>query len=225
MSQTPAAASASLCRVLVLISGNGSNLQALIDRSSKPDSQFQIIAVISNRPDVFGLQRATQAGIPNVTVDHQLFNSREEFDANLMLRIDEFTPDLVVLAGFMRILSPAFVQHYASRLINIHPSLLPAYKGTNTHQRVLDAGDTRHGVSVHFVTEELDGGPVVLHSVVPVHSFDNKETLAARVAIEEHKIYPEAVQWFAQGRLAVRQNKVLLDGTLLPEGGICFQDA
>jgi len=224
MSQTPAAASARLCRVLVLISGNGSNLQALIDRSRAPDSQFQIIAVISNRPDVFGLQRARQAGIPNVTLDHQLFSSLEEFDASLMLRIDEFTPALVVLAGFMRILSPAFVQHYAGRLLNIHPSLLPAYKGTNTHQRVLDAGDTRHGVSVHFVTEELDGGPVVLHSVVPVHTFDNKEALAGRVAIEEHKIYPQVVQWFAQGRLAVRQNKVLLDGTLLPESGICLQD-
>lgn len=208
---------AQACRVVVLISGNGSNLQALIDH---PDRHYNICAVISNRADAFGLQRAQMAGISTEVLDHKGFASREAFDLALMQRIDQHQPDLVVLAGFMRILSSAFVQHYAGKLLNIHPSLLPLYKGTHTHQRVLEAGDTRHGVSVHFVTEELDGGPVVLQAVVPVLDGDTAEVLAARVARQEHRIYPEAVTWFAQGRLSMRGGVACLDDTPLPACGI-----
>ncbi|MEX2334153.1 MAG: phosphoribosylglycinamide formyltransferase, partial [Pseudohongiella sp.] len=179
------------CRVVVLISGNGSNLQAIIDQSHT--GGYQLSAVISNRADAFGLQRAAQAGIATCVLDHKAFASREAFDARLRQEIDTFAPDLVVLAGFMRILSSAFVQHYAGRLLNIHPSLLPAYKGTNTHQRVLDAGEALHGASVHFVTPELDGGPVVRQAVIKIAANDTKDTLAQRVAIEEHKIYPEVL--------------------------------
>lgn len=207
----------SACRVVVLISGNGSNLQALIDY---PGRNYDICCVISNRPDAFGLERATRAGITTAVLDHKIFDSRESFDQRLMQLIDCYQPDLIVLAGFMRILSSAFVQHYAGRLLNIHPSLLPLYKGTNTHQRVLDAGDKEHGVSVHFVTEELDGGPVVLQASIPVLSSDTKESLAARVAIQEHRIYPEAVSWFARGRLQINANGVTLDGRMLPKQGI-----
>jgi len=222
MSPTPAAADAPnrICRVVVLISGNGSNLQALLDRGDSSGCGYQIVAVVSNRTDAYGLQRAAQAGVPGITLDHQSFDSRETFDAELMKIIDRHAPDLVVLAGFMRILSAAFVRHYAGRLLNIHPSLLPAYKGTNTHQRVLDAGDTEHGVSVHFVTEELDGGPVILQAVVPVRSGDTKDTLASRIAIEEHRIYPEVVTWFANRRLVVNCEGVWLDGKALPSGGL-----
>ncbi|MDO9521631.1 MAG: phosphoribosylglycinamide formyltransferase [Pseudohongiella sp.] len=207
----------SACRVVVLISGNGSNLQALIDY---PARNYDICCVISNRPEAFGLERATKAGIKAAVLDHKNFESRESFDQTLMQLIDSHQPDLIVLAGFMRILSSGFVQHYTGRLLNIHPSLLPLYKGTNTHQRVLDAGDKEHGVSVHFVTEELDGGPVILQAVVPVIAGDTKDSLAARVAIQEHRIYPEAVTWFAQGRLDIAANGVCLDGKLLPAHGI-----
>ncbi len=205
------------CRVVVLISGNGSNLQALIDY---PARNYHISAVISNRADAFGLQRAQAAGITTAVLDHKTFESRESFDAALIQLIDQHQPHLVVLAGFMRILSSAFVQHYAGRLLNIHPSLLPLYKGTHTHQRVLEAGDKQHGVSVHFVTEELDGGPVVIQAVVPVFSQDTAEVLAARVAREEHKIYPEAVSWFAQGRLVVKDGAACLDNKALPGCGV-----
>lgn len=208
------------CRVVVLISGNGSNLQALIDY---PARNYEIGAVISNRADAFGLQRAQNAGIATAVLDHKAFESREAFDLALMSLIDQYQPDLVVLAGFMRILSSAFVQHYAGKLLNIHPSLLPLYKGTHTHQRVLDAGDREHGVSVHFVTEELDGGPVILQAVVPVLADDTAETLAARVATQEHKIYPEAVSWFAGGRLKVSHGAACLDNQPLPACGIRLQ--
>lgn len=209
------------CQVAVLISGNGSNLQAIIDHSQA--GGYQLCAVISNRADAFGLQRAASAGIATRLLDHKAFTSREAFDAQLMQEIDAFQPDLVVLAGFMRILSSGFVQHYAGRLLNIHPSLLPAYKGTNTHQRVLDAGDRQHGASVHFVTPELDGGPVVRQAVIGVAAGDTRDTLAQRVAIEEHKIYPEVIGWFASGRLAMDAAGVLLDQQRLPSCGIRTQ--
>lgn len=214
---TSGATTQSTCRVVVLISGNGSNLQALIDF---PARNYDICCVISNRPDAFGLERAHKAGIKTAVLDHKAFASRESFDQSLMQLIDSHSPDLIVLAGFMRILSSGFVQHYTSRLLNIHPSLLPLYKGTNTHQRVLDAGDKQHGVSVHFVTEELDGGPVILQAIVPVMAGDTKDTLAARVALQEHRIYPEAVSWFAQGRLQINSGSVYLDGKPLPAQGI-----
>lgn len=214
---TAGATSQPACRVVVLISGNGSNLQALIDHAGRP---YDISCVVSNRPEAFGLERARRAGIQTAVVDHKHFESREAFDESLMQVIDRCQPDLIVLAGFMRILSSGFVQHYAGRLLNIHPSLLPLYKGTHTHQRALEAGDREHGVSVHFVTEELDGGPVVLQARVPILAGDDKDTLATRVAIQEHRIYPEAVSWFAQGRLQMRQGLACLDDELLPAQGI-----
>lgn len=207
-----------ICKVVVLISGNGSNLQAIIDHSQA--GGYQLSAVISNRADAFGLKRAADAGIPTRTLDHKTFASREAFDAQLMQDIDAFQPALVVLAGFMRILSTAFVQHYAGRLLNIHPSLLPAYKGTNTHQRVLDAGETLHGASVHFVTPELDGGPVIRQAVIDVNAEDNKDALAQRVAMAEHKIYPEVLTWFANGRVQMDADGVLLDQQRLPVCGV-----
>lgn len=205
------------CRIVVLISGNGSNLQALIDY---PEKNYVISAVISNRADAFGLQRARNAGIAINVLDHKQFSGRETFDAELMQMIDAHQPDLVVLAGFMRILSSGFVQHYSGRLMNVHPSILPLYKGTNTHQRVLDAGDSEHGVSIHFVTEELDGGPVAAQARVAVLSDDSTESLAQRVADQEHRIYPEVVSWFAAGRLRLQNGSACLDQQALPAQGM-----
>ncbi len=207
------------CNVVVLLSGTGSNLQALIDSTRTGDSPVRIAAVISNRSDAYGLQRARDAGIDTRSLDHQAFDGREAFDAALIELIDAFKPQLVVLAGFMRILSADFVRHYAGRLLNIHPSLLPKYKGMHTHQRALDAGDGEHGCSVHFVTEELDGGPLVVQAVVPVESGDSAQSLAQRVHAQEHRIYPLAVRWFAEGRLILGEQGALLDGQLLAASG------
>ncbi|MBP1125486.1 MULTISPECIES: phosphoribosylglycinamide formyltransferase [Pseudomonas] len=207
------------CNVVVLLSGTGSNLQALIDSTRTGDSPLRIAAVISNRSDAYGLQRARDAGIDTRSLDHQAFDGREAFDAALIELIDAFKPQLVVLAGFMRILSADFVRHYAGRLLNIHPSLLPKYKGMHTHQRALDAGDSEHGCSVHFVTEELDGGPLVVQAVVPVESGDSAQSLAQRVHAQEHRIYPLAVRWFAEGRLILGEQGALLDGQLLAASG------
>ncbi|AVE04997.1 phosphoribosylglycinamide formyltransferase [Pseudomonas sp. R11F] len=207
------------CDVVVLLSGTGSNLQALIDSTRTGDSPVRIAAVISNRSDAYGLQRARDAGIETRDLDHKAFDGREAFDSALIELIDAFNPKLVVLAGFMRILSAGFVRHYEGRLLNIHPSLLPKYKGMHTHQRALDAGDTEHGCSVHFVTEELDGGPLVVQAVVPVESTDSAQTLAQRVHAQEHKIYPLAVRWFAEGRLILGAQGALLDGQLLAASG------
>lgn len=206
------------CDVVVLISGNGSNLQALIDASN--DGGYSIKGVISNKADAFGLERAAKAGIRAQVLDHRQFPDRESFDAALMEKIDAFSPNVVVLAGFMRILSSGFVQHYSGKIINIHPSLLPDYRGTQTHQRVLDAGEQYHGVSVHFVTEELDGGPVIIQSALAIESGDTAETLAARVAQQEHIIYPKAVSWFAHQRLHMKDNGAWLDGTRLGVNGV-----
>ena len=206
------------CKVVVLISGSGSNLQALID-SLSTDSPAQICAVISNRADAFGLQRAAKAGIATQVLDHKAYADREAFDAALIEAIDAYQADLVILAGFMRILTPGFVTHYTGRLLNIHPSLLPKYKGLHTHQRALEAGDAEHGCSVHFVTEELDGGPLVVQAVVPVMADDTPETLAERVHAAEHLIYPLAMHWFAQGRLQLNERGCQLDGQLLPASG------
>ncbi|MFK3776235.1 phosphoribosylglycinamide formyltransferase [Pseudomonas xanthosomatis] len=205
------------CNVVVLLSGSGSNLQALIDSAS--DSPARIRAVISNRADAYGLERARAAGIDTAVLAHGGFDGREAFDAALMALIDGFEPDLVVLAGFMRILSGGFVRHYQGRLLNIHPSLLPLYKGLHTHQRALEAGDSEHGCSVHFVTEELDGGPLVVQAVVPVASDDTAQTLAQRVHLQEHQIYPLAVRWFAEGRLRLGEQGALLDDQPLPASG------
>ncbi|KWV69382.1 phosphoribosylglycinamide formyltransferase [Pseudomonas paracarnis] len=207
------------CDVVVLLSGTGSNLQALIDSTRTGDSPVRIAAVISNRSDAYGLQRARDAGIDTRSLDHKAFDGREAFDSVLIELIDAFNPKLVVLAGFMRILSADFVRHYEGRLLNIHPSLLPKYKGMHTHQRALDAGDSEHGCSVHFVTEELDGGPLVVQAVVPVESGDSAQTLAQRVHTQEHRIYPLAVRWFAEGRLILGDQGALLDGQLLAASG------
>lgn len=207
------------CDVVVLLSGTGSNLQALIDSNDIKDSPAKIRAVISNRADAYGLQRAKDAGIDTRVLDHKAFEGREAFDAALIKVIDEFKPKLVVLAGFMRILSAEFVRHYQGRLLNIHPSLLPKYKGLHTHQRALEAGDGEHGCSVHFVTEELDGGPLVVQAVIPVESDDSPHSLAQRVHAQEHRIYPLAVRWFAEGRLSLDERGALLDGQLLAASG------
>jgi phosphoribosylglycinamide formyltransferase-1 len=206
------------CNLVVLISGNGSNLQALIDASE--EAGYTIKGVISNKAGAYGLERATQAGIAAVIVDHRQFEDRESFDRALIEKIDALSPDLVVLAGFMRILSSAFVQHYSGKILNIHPSLLPDYRGTHTHQRVLDANEAYHGVSVHFVTEELDGGPVVIQSAIAINKDDTADSLAKKIAVREHIIYPKAVTWFAQQRLAMHDNSAWLDGTRLGASGV-----
>lgn len=207
------------CRVVVLISGSGSNLQALIDGQQSGALDIVIEAVISNRPNVLGLARAEQAGIATKTLDHKAFDSREAFDQQLARDIDEYQPDLIVLAGFMRILTPEFVRHYLGKMLNIHPSLLPKYQGLHTHRRAIDAGDSEHGVTVHFVTEELDGGPPVIQAIVPILEGDTEESLAKRVQTQEHIIYPKAVQYFASGRLQMNTGKAILDGTALPPSG------
>lgn len=197
--------------VVILISGSGTNLQALIDGAAH-DLPVDIRAVVSNRADAFGLERARRAGISTRVLDHREFNSRETYDAALMDLIDGFHPRLVILAGFMRILTPDFVRHYAGSLMNIHPSLLPRHRGLNTHARAIAAGDPEHGATVHFVTEELDGGPAIICAKVPVMVDDTPEALAARVLEQEHVIFPTAVRWFAQGRLRLEGAQVILDG-------------
>jgi phosphoribosylglycinamide formyltransferase-1 len=202
--------------VVVLISGGGTNLQALIDAAAA-GQPFTIAGVVSNRPDAFGLTRAARAGIPTAIVDHTAYDDRESFEAALAERVDRFAPQLVCLAGFMRILTPGFVGHYRGRMLNIHPSLLPRYRGLHTHQRAIDAGDAEHGATVHFVTEELDGGPRIVRARVPVRPDDTAEVLAARVLEQEHRIYPLAVRWFAEGRLRLGPAGAELDGRVLAE--------
>jgi phosphoribosylglycinamide formyltransferase-1 len=197
--------------VVVLISGSGTNLQALIDGAAG-GQPFRVCAVISNRPDVPGLQRARAAGIPTEVVDHTAFSDREGFDAALGDAIDGFAAELVVLAGFMRILSNAFVERFAGRMLNIHPSLLPAFPGLHTHRRALEAGAREHGASVHFVTAELDGGPVIAQARLAVAADDTEASLGARVLAREHILLPQVVCWFAEGRLRLREGQVWFDG-------------
>lgn len=204
--------------VVVLISGNGSNLQALIDHSVSGD--YKIVGVISNKSNAYGLQRAKQSNIPSSVIDHRQYESRDRFDQDLAKIINRFAPDLIVLAGFMRILGADFVKRYQGRILNIHPSLLPAYTGTNTHQRVLDAGETVHGVSVHFVTEELDGGPVIAQESIVIEASDTAESLTQKIHLKEHLIYPAVVSLFAEGRLRLDSNQAYLDEKLLPESGL-----
>lgn len=214
-------------RIVVLISGSGSNLQAIIDASNQDDYQGKVVGVLSNKADAYGLTRAQNAGIETVTLSHKDFDSREQYDLSLIEKIDAFKPDVIVLAGFMRILTAEFVQHFQGKLLNIHPSLLPKYQGLNTHQRALDAGDKEHGVSVHFVTEELDGGPVILQAKVPVFDGDTSDDLAERVHEQEHRIYPLVVKWFCDKRLTMatanidgkQVEQAILDGNVLPNSG------
>lgn len=208
-----------MMRILVLISGNGSNLQTILDSCAGGKIAGEVVGVISNKADAYGLVRAEEAGVATSILAQQQFASREAYDAALLTLMQEYRPDLVVLAGFMRILSPALVQHFAGRMLNIHPSLLPKYQGLHTHQRAIDAGDAEHGASVHFVTEELDGGPVILQARVPIFEGDDAGDVAARVQAQEHSIYPLVVQWFCEGRLRMQEGKALLDGAVLEPAG------
>lgn len=210
------------CKLLILISGGGSNLQSFIDQCQSGNLPATICAVISNRPQAAGLERARLANIETRVIDHTLFDSRESFDRQLMEAINSYSPDLVILAGFMRILTPGFVKHYHGRLLNIHPSLLPKYPGLNTHQRAIDAGDLEAGATVHFVTEQLDGGPPALQAVVPIARGDDADSLARRILVEEHKIYPLAARWFSEGRLTLQGNRAVLDGETLPASGFAY---
>lgn len=205
--------------ICVMISGNGSNLQAIIDWVEAGKINAKIACVISNRPDAYGLERARNAGIEALCLDNKQYEDRETYDQALLTTLDSYQPDCVVLAGFMRILTSEFVEHFSGRLLNIHPSLLPKYKGLNTHQRALDNGDDEHGLSVHFVTPELDGGPVIIQCKVPVFEDDNADALAQRVQEQERSIYPLVVHWYCSGRLKMNNNKALLDGKVLPDNG------
>jgi phosphoribosylglycinamide formyltransferase-1 len=205
--------------IVVLVSGNGSNLQAIIEDISQYKINATISAVIANQKTAYGLTRAENAGIPAIYIDHKSFASREEYETKMASCINEFSPDLIVLAGFMRILTPAFVENYQAKMLNIHPSLLPKYKGLDTHQRVIDAGDQEHGASVHFVTPELDGGPVVLQSKVPVFDQQDTQELADRVQQQERQMYPLVIKWFCEDRLKMIDNKAVLDNQILAEEG------
>ena len=197
--------------LVVLISGSGSNLQAIIDAIKNNELDAEIKAVISNRDNAFGLERARKENIKTHVIDHKQFSDRESFDQAMMTIIDPLKPDLVILAGFMRILSDIFIDHYHHRLINIHPSLLPKYKGLNTHQLAIDNHDTIHGASVHYVSHELDSGPVVIQAEIPVLAMDHAQTLAKRVLKEEHIIYPMAIKMHVDGRITFDNNQLNLD--------------
>ena len=208
----------------IMISGRGSNMQAVIEACARGELQAEISVVISNNPTAAGLQRAAEAGIPTAVVDHRDYPSREDFDEALVQELAAYPVDLVILAGFMRILTPVFIEPFEGKLLNIHPSLLPKYMGLNTHQRALDAGDKEAGVTVHFVTPELDGGPPVLQARVPVQPGDTAESLAARVILEEHVIYPIAARWHLEQRLELTKQGAYLDGKPIPATGIRYTD-
>lgn len=203
--------------IVILISGRGSNMEALIAARDAGNLPVNIAAVISNRPDAAGLETAAKAGIATHYIDHKAFAGREAFDAALIECIDGFAPDLVVLAGFMRILSEGFVRHYEGRLMNIHPSLLPSFPGLHTHQRALEEGVRIHGCTVHFVTPTLDHGPVIIQAAVPVLDSDDEASLAIRVLRQEHRVYPQAVRWFAEGKLTLDNGRVRLAADLVSD--------
>lgn len=205
--------------IVVLISGSGSNLQAILEACHSSITNAQVRAVFSNKAEAYGLERARQFDVATHFVDPKPFANRADFDQVLMEKIDTYQPDIIILAGYMRILSGEFVRHYLGKMINIHPSLLPKYPGLHTHQRAIDAGDSEHGASVHFVTEELDGGPVILQAKVPVFTDDDAATLAARVQTQEHNIYPLVVKWLADERLVMKNGAAYLDGLLLGASG------
>lgn len=205
--------------VVVLISGQGSNLQALIDAGKRGRMKGKIAAVFSNNPEAYGLQIAQDADIPTHIISPEAFPERAAYDATMAQEIEQYEPALVVLAGYMRILSPDFVAQFAGKILNIHPSLLPKYPGLHTHRKALENGDAVHGTSVHFVTDDLDGGPIILQAKVPVFSDDTEETLTARVKTQEHTIYPMVVNWFLNGRLVMRENEAWLDGIRIPPQG------
>ena len=210
--------------IVVLISGNGSNLQAIIDSCTNGIiKNSRIAAVISNKADAYGLQRAQLANIEAVSIAATNYANRQDYDQVLIEKINAYQPDVIVLAGFMRILSADFVNHYQGRMLNIHPSLLPKYTGLNTHQRAIDAGDTEHGTSVHFVTEELDGGPIILQAKVPIFTTDSVDDVIERVQRQEHNIYPLVIQWLLTQRLSMQNGCAVLDGNQLPPQGYAAQ--
>jgi len=211
-------------RIVVLISGGGTNLQAIIDACKAQDYPGEVVGVISNVDKAYGLTRAESSAIPAICLSHKNYDSRESYDLALIKQVDNFSPDIVVLAGFMRILTPAFVQHYHGKLLNIHPSLLPKYQGLNTHQRAIDAGDKEHGVSVHFVTEELDGGPVILQAKVPIFDGDIATDLSERVHEQEHRIYPLVVKWCCLKRVVMNNDQVLFDNNVIPASGYASEE-
>lgn len=195
-------------RILVLVSGSGSNLQAIIDKCESGYIAGSVVGVISNVPNVYALERAKRHNIPALTLDHKQYNTRESFDEDLAKNVHSFSADLIVLAGFMRILSESFVLQFSGKMLNIHPSLLPKYPGLHTHTKALQNNDTSHGASIHFVNAELDGGPVVIQSIVKVDNQDTVDTLQSRVALTEWHIYPLVVKWFCEGALRLQQDQV-----------------
>jgi phosphoribosylglycinamide formyltransferase-1 len=205
-------------KICVFISGRGSNLQSLIDACAGDDYPAQIALVVSNIDDVQGLERAKAAGIQTSVVNHKDFSSRDSFDASLTEAIMPFDVDLICLAGFMRILSDKFVDHWQDRMINIHPSLLPSFKGLDVQQQAIDAGVRFSGCTVHFVRRDMDTGPIIVQAAVPVLGYDDANTLAARILKQEHKIYPIAVKLIAQGRTTIKNELVLIDGAIAPDG-------
>ncbi len=212
-------------RIVVMISGSGSNLQTIIDRIHHSDVDAQIVAVIANKADAYGLVRAADASIEAICIPSSDFaHDRVAYDQQLIQAIDQLAPDLIVLAGYMRILTDEFVHKYLGKLINIHPSLLPKYRGLNTHQRAIDNADTDHGVSIHFVTPELDGGPVIVQAKVPIFSDDSKDDLAERVQVQEHQIYPLVVKWFVEERLVMQDGYALMDNNQLGSQGFAADE-
>jgi len=209
----------SLPKIVILISGSGSNLQAIIDQIQQGHIKCEIACVISNKADAYGLERAKQAGIATQVIDHKQFDSRESFDAHLQSHIDQYQPTLVVLAGFMRILTASFTEHFEGRMLNIHPSLLPKFQGLHTHKRAIESGEAFGGVTVHFVTAQLDGGPNIIQAKVPIIENETEASLAKKVLIKEHIIYPMAINWFVQKRLKMNQNQTTLDGKVLEQSG------
>jgi phosphoribosylglycinamide formyltransferase-1 len=205
------------CRTAILVSGSGTNLQAFIDAVAAGSLDLDLCVVFSNNPNAFGLERAEKSGIPTACIQHGDFPDRESFDRAVIAELDRWNPELLILAGFMRILSPAFVSHYEGKILNIHPALLPKYPGLNTHQRVLEAGDEWHGSTVHFVTEELDGGPRILQGRLPVNPEESAEELQHRVQAIEHKIYPQAAGLVGSGRVVFRNGRAWIDGELADE--------
>jgi phosphoribosylglycinamide formyltransferase-1 len=205
------------CRTVILISGSGTNLQSFIDKVAAGELDLELCLVFSNRPDAYGLERARKAGIATACIEHGDFVARESFDRAVAAVIDEYEPELIVLAGFMRILSPWFVQHFAGKVLNIHPALLPKYPGLNTHQRALDAGDEWHGSTVHFVTEELDGGPRILAGRLRIDPGETAEELQHRVQAIEHRIYPEAAGLVGAGRVRFEGGEAVIDGQVAAE--------
>jgi phosphoribosylglycinamide formyltransferase 1 len=209
--------SSSRCRTAILISGSGTNLQSFIDRTAAGSVSLDLCGVLSNRADAFGLERARNAGIGTACIAHRDYPSRETFDRAVAARLQDWDASLLILAGFMRILSPWFVRRFEGCILNIHPALLPAYPGLDTHRRVLDARDTRHGSTVHFVTDELDGRPRILQGRLRVDPDETAERLRARVQSIEHRIYPDAADWFATGRISCEKGTAFLDGRRLDE--------